>query len=335
MSTSPPAPASSAVQDPFWTRREFVITLSLAALVLGMGLLTGGRYLQPENLRDILVNAAIPAVAAAGMTGLIVAAQIDISIAAIMAASAMVVALMAGRELHPLLMVGSAVGTGCALGGVNGVLTAYLRIPSIVATLATMSAIRGLLIFLTGGQEVTVAEGASRLGAAAWLGIPSVVWVSATVCAIVGLYLARTRAGRHHYAAGSNPDAAELTGIPVRWITLRAFVLLGGLVGLGGFLYACNYTPITPRPQPGFELGVITAVVVGGTDIFGGEGTVLGSAVAALLLSAIGVALTFLRSYLKEHFGFDLPGETQPAIQGMLILIAVLYNSLSRRNSER
>lgn len=303
--------------------------LALVLLVVLMAWLTGGRFVEFGNLRDIGVNAAIPSVVAAGMTALIVAAQIDISVGASLGVCAAVVALLAQKGLPApvLLLAGIAVGT--LLGSVNGVLTAFLKIPSIVATLATMGAIRGLLILITKGDSIPVPDAVSAIGTGAFLGIPNLIWSALAVTAGMSVYLSQTRAGREHYAVGSNPRSAELSGLRVNGITFRSFALLGALVGVGGFLFVCRYTPIYPTPPKGFELEVITAVVVGGTDIFGGRGTVLGTVLAALLLATIGVALTFLGSFLQS-----LRSEIQPAVQGLLILAAVLYNSLSRREAE-
>jgi len=313
--------------DPFWKQREFVLALGLAVLLLVMAAVTRGRFVEPSNLQDILENASIPAVAAAGMTALIVAAGIDISIGAILAVCAVVVALLAkaGWPLPALLLAGMA--TGAALGAVNGGLTAGLKIPAIVATLATLGAIRGLLVLVTrGGTIVDLPAGLNELGTARVLGLPSLAWAAAAVSVLVGLYLARTRAGRQHYAVGSNPRSAALSGVAVNQVMFRSFVLLGALVGVAGFLYTLRFKTIAPTPPRGFELEVITAVVVGGTDIFGGRGTVLGTVLAALLLSTIGIALTFVGSFLT-----GLRSEIQPAIQGLLILAAVLYSSLARK----
>lgn len=319
------ASSLSAPHEPLWKRREFALAVALVGLVLAMGSVRPD-FLKPDNLRDILINASIPVVAAAGMTALIIAAQIDISIGAILAVCAVVVATLAqkGVPLPALLVAGA--GAGALLGSVNGALTAWLGIPSIVATLATMGAIRGLLVMATRGDTIPVPPPVTAFGAAEFAGLPVPVWAAAIVAGLMHLYLAQTRPGRHHYAVGSSPRSAALTGIPVPRVTFRSFVLLGALVGAAGFLFVCRFTPVAPKPQPGFELEVITAVVVGGTDIFGGRGTILGTVLAALLLSAIGIALTFMGSFLTA-----LRSEIQPAVQGLLILAAVLYNSLGRR----
>jgi ribose/xylose/arabinose/galactoside ABC-type transport system permease subunit len=310
-------------------RRESVLALALVLLVVLMGWLTRGRFVEIGNLRDIAVNAAIPSVVAAGMTALIIAAQIDISVGASLGVCAAVVALLAQRGVPAPLLLLAGAGVGALLGSVNGILTAYLKIPSIVATLATMGAIRGLLILITKGDSIPVPDAVGALGTGDLLGIPNLIWAAVAVTLGMSVYLSRTRPGREHYAVGSNPRSAELSGLRVNGITFRSFALLGALVGVGGFLFVCRYTPIYPTPPKGFELEVITAVVVGGTDLFGGRGTVLGTVLAALLLATIGVALTFLGSFMQS-----LRSEIQPAVQGLLILAAVLYNSLSRREAE-
>lgn len=315
----------SFVGEPLWLTREFMLGVALVGLVLLMGALTRGRFLEPSNLGDIFVNASIPVIAAAGMTVLIVAAQIDISIGAIMAVSAVVVALLAQRGMAIPVLLAASIGCGAALGAVNGWLTARLKIPSIVATLATLGAIRGLLVMLTRGDSLAVPAPLTQLGGSGLLGIPFAVWCAILAAAGTHAYLARSRPGRQHYAVGSNPRSAELSAIPVDRVLFRSFLVLGALVGFAGFVFVCRFTPVYPSPQAGFELEVITAVVVGGTDIFGGRGTILGTVLAALLLSTIKIALTFLSSLIP------LPSETQPIVQGLLILAAVLYNSLSRR----
>jgi rhamnose transport system permease protein len=328
-SATPTQPAVRYHAEPFWRRRETVLGAALLLLTLAMSLLTQGSFAQPDNLRDILVNAAIPAIGAAGMTALIISAEIDISIGANLAVSAVVVALLAQRGLPIPILIVAGVATGALLGSVNGLLTAGLKIPSIVATLATLGAIRGLLVLVTHGDSLAIPGQVTSLGTSAPLGLPLPVCMAVVVCVAAAALLARTRPGRQHYAVGSNRRAAVLSGVPTGWVTFRAFVLLGAVVGLAAFVYVTRFTPVYPTMTGrGYELEVITAVVVGGTDIFGGVGTVGGSVVAAVLLSAVTTSLTFLGSKLPW-----LSSETQPAIQGLMILIAVLYNSLGRRDA--
>jgi ribose/xylose/arabinose/galactoside ABC-type transport system permease subunit len=144
--------------------------------------------------------------------------------------------------------------------------------------------------------------------------VPLALWVTTAVGVGIGLLLARTRPGRRLYAVGSSAQAAKLAGVPVAWVTFRAFVLVGVLVALAALVYATRFTVIQSNAGKGFELQVIAAVVVGGTDIFGGRGTLAGTYLGVALLAVIGTALTFLH----------VPAEWEPAIQGVLILGAVM-----------
>ena len=308
-----------------WQRRETALGFALLLLALGVGALRPD-YLRPENLRDILLNASSPAVAAAGMTVLIVAGQIDISVGAILAVSATTVVLLGQAGCPPLLLAPAGIAVGAGLGAVNGALTAGLGIPAIVTTLATLGAIRGALVLTTHGASIPSPPALTALGSGVWAGLPFPIWAAAAVCLGMGLYLARTRPGRRHYAVGSAPRSAALSGVPVRRVTFWSFVWVGALAGLAGFLYVCRFTPVYPTPPRGFELEVITAVVVGGTEITGGRGTLLGTVLAALLLSGVGVALTFIGSSFTA-----LRSEIQPALQGLLVLAAVLYTARAHR----
>jgi ribose/xylose/arabinose/galactoside ABC-type transport system permease subunit len=313
--------------ESLWKRREVSLLIAWIVLVAAIAVKRPD-FLSGQNLADILLNASAPAIAACGMTALIVAAQIDISIGAILSFCAVVVAIAAknGAPVPGLIAAGVAVGS--LLGAMNGLLVAGLRIPSIVATLATMGAIRGLLVLIGKGQQIDLPDPVYNLANARFLGLTTPVWVAAAVTLGASLHLGLSRSGRRYYAVGSNSRAAELTGIAVNWVTFRSFVLLGGLVGLAACLTAARNHSIEATPTRGFELEVITAVVVGGTDIFGGRGTVLGSVMAAILLVTIGTALTFAGSFTA------LRSEIQPAVQGLLILVAVLYNSLSRKAAD-
>jgi ribose/xylose/arabinose/galactoside ABC-type transport system permease subunit len=323
-----PGDRPGARREAWWKSREAGLALAILALALGVGVFMP-RFLDPVNLRDILVNAAVPATAAAGMTIVIVTAQIDISVGAALGVAAVAVALFAQRGVPAAVLFPIGIAAGALAGAGNGLLVAGLRIPSIVATLATMGAIRGLVAFFYGGVSLAVPEHLAGVERAPGIGPYFPVIVALIACTAAAFYLARTRAGRQHYAVGSNPRAAELSGVPVQRVTFRSFVLLGAFVGVAGFLYAAHFTPLSPgQVGRGLELEVITAVVVGGTDIFGGRGTVLGSALAAIFLREIETALTFFRSVVP-----GIPSEVQPAIQGLLILAAVLYNSLARRDA--
>jgi ribose/xylose/arabinose/galactoside ABC-type transport system permease subunit len=295
-------------------RREGAVAALIVLLSIGLGIVEPA-FLTPGNWRDILTNAAAPAIAAVGMTGLIVAGAIDISVGSIFAVCAVAAGLSA-RSGWPLPLVAlTTLGAGSLLGAVNGMLVAYAGIPAIIVTLGTMGILRGLMTWITEGVWIrNLPPSFTALGEGSWIGIPYGVWIAAACAAGGGLLLARTRFGRYAYAIGSNSRGARLVGIRVPRILVGLFLLSGALVGLAALVQASRFTVIQSNAGKGFELQVITAVVIGGTDIFGGRGTVLGSALGALLLAVVSTALTFLR----------IPAEWEPAVQGALILLAVV-----------
>jgi ribose/xylose/arabinose/galactoside ABC-type transport system permease subunit len=308
-------------------RREAVLAAALVVLVTGITLFRHD-FLRAENLRDILDGAAPAAVAAAGMTALIVCAEIDISVGSVLAVCAVAAALLAKHGWPMPAVAAGSILAGAALGALNGWLVAGCGVPSIVATLATMGGLRGAMIWWTGGDWVRdLPPSFMAMSSRSFLGLPATVWIAAVVVTGMALLLARTRTGRQPYAVGSNRRSAELSGVRVRWVVFRTFVMLGALVGLAAILYASRFSVVQTDAGQGFELLVITAVVVGGTNIFGGQGTVLGSVLGVLLLSVIGPALTFVQKLT------GITAEWEPAVQGVLILAAVLWDSSSRREA--
>lgn len=293
----------------------------MAALILILSGLIGAiepSFLSAANWRDILANSAAPAIAAVGMTALIVAGAIDISAGSQLAVCAVVAGLTA-RAGWPMAGVAlSTVGAGALLGAVNGLLVTRAGIPAIIATLGMMGVLRGVMTWVTQGVWIrNLPPAFTALGEGALLGLPYAVWVALASALLGTLWLGRTRHGRHAYAVGSSARAARLTGIRVGGVLLGLFVGSGALVGLAALVQASRFTVIQSNMGKGFELHVITAVVVGGAEIFGGRGTVLGSVLGALLLAVIGTALTFLR----------VPAEWEPTVQGALILAAIVGNA--------
>ena len=325
--TSPPTRQS------LWRRRETGLLFALIVVVAGVSLFRPD-FLSLQNFRDILLSAAVPALVAAGMTAVIVAGGIDISVGSQLGVCAVVGALAAKQGLPLPLVALLAMAVGTLLGSFNGFLVARLRIPAIVATLATMGGIRGALAWVTKGYTVSgLPESLRSFGSSYWpggggfvLALPGSVWIAAGGILIAGLLMARSSLGRALYAVGGSPRAAELSGINVRRMQFGSFAALGALVGLGAFLRMSRFSVIQPGFGNGFELHVITAVVVGGTDIFGGRGTVLGSVLGALVVAVISPALVYLEQQTK------LGSEVQPAVQGMLILLVVLADHWRRRN---
>jgi rhamnose transport system permease protein len=315
MTSGPASVPVSAARPAFHRyRREAGVALLLAAVLLVVGVLRPG-FLAAGNLRDILVNSVTPAIAAVGMTALIVAGAIDISIGSMLAVCAVAAAELAKAGWGTAGVLAASLVVGGLLGSLNGALVAFAEIPSIIVTLGTMGVLRGLMTWITGGIWIRdLPPGFSAWTDARLLSLPLPVWAAAAVAGAVGMAMARLRWGRWLYAVGSQARSSRLSGVPVRQVTFGAFVLLGALVGMAAFVFASRFSLVQSNAGHGFELQVITGVVVGGTDIFGGRGTVLGSMLGVLLITTVETALTFLR----------VAPEWAPAVQGALILAAIL-----------
>jgi rhamnose transport system permease protein len=294
-------------------------------LVLGLALLAyAPSFFQPGNLRDISVNASYLFVAAVGMMLVILTGHIDLSVGAILAICSTAAAL-ASKAGWPLFAVFPlALGLGGALGFLNGLLITNLRIHSIIVTLGTMNIFRGALIYWTQGAWIYDLPSDFRtVGLGQFASIPYPVWGAIVTFALFAWVLTQTSWGRSLYAAGSNPSGAHLSGISIPKVVLGAFVVNGVLVGLSAVLFSTRFSAIQSNIGYGFELLVITTVVVGGVHIFGGSGTLLGVALAALLLSTIGTALTFFR--VSSYWELTL--------QGLFVLGAVALDIMRTRRS--
>jgi rhamnose transport system permease protein len=282
----------------------------------------GAGFFQADNLRNQLVRSAPVLVAAVGMTLVIVARHIDISIGSQFSVCGVVAGLLAGRGLPMPVVAAGSLGAGAAMGAVNGGLVAGLGLPSIVVTLATLVIWRESLRWWREGEFVRDLPpyfqwfGAGQ-GAGQWLvvGIALVVFAA---FAWAARYLA---AGRAVYATGSDAEAARLAGVRPRRVVFGVFVVMGALTGLAALLNAVRFVDVDPTAGEGKELEVIAAVVVGGTAVSGGRGTLLGSLIGVALLGTIGPALIFLNA--EAHW--------EKAIQGLIILLAVASDALFRR----
>lgn len=309
--------------------REAGLLFALVAIVLAVGT-QAPRFLTLGNARQILLAVAILAIVAVGETLVVVTRNVDLSVGAMVGLVAYVTgALLRDNPGLPVaIAVFAGITLGVVLGAVNGALVAIGRVPAIVATLGTLYLFRGIDFAIAGGQQVTVRDvpAAYRqiaLGDVA--GIPNPI-IAAAVIAVVFAYLLRyTRTGRQLYAIGSNPEAARLAGIPSDRLVFLAFVTCGLLAGIGGILWGTRFGTINARAAEGFELQVIAAVVVGGVNIFGGSGTVLGAVLGAIMLGTIGNSLTILR---LNPFWLQ-------AISGGAIIVAVALDALITRRLQR
>lgn len=278
-------------------------------------------FFAPANLRDLLVSAAPALVAAVGMTLVILTRQIDISIGSQFAICGVVVGILAKSGVPMPVAALGAIAAGALLGAVNGLFVAGLGLPAIVVTLATMVGMREALRWATAGVWVQDLPQQFQ-----WLGLGQdtgrfVIPMGAAAVWIVARWALRhVAAGRAVYATGSNAEAARLVGLRPRRVLFGVFVLMGALTGLAALLSVIQFVDVQTNAGVGLEMKVIAAVVVGGTAISGGRGSLAGTLLGVLLLSTAGPALTFV----------GVAAAWDRALQGLIILLAVAADALHR-----
>jgi rhamnose transport system permease protein len=275
-----------------------------------------------QNLRDLALANVPVLLIGIGMTLVIVVAQIDISVGSLFAVASVLCGLLAKHGVPNLALPFATLVIGCILGGFNGVLVAFVGAPSIVVTLATMFIWRESLRWATGGAWVEGLPASFQwFGLSQAAGQTLIFFLALSVLAVLWWASKHIAAFRFIYATGSNAEAARLAGISPARGTLSAFLLLGALTGLAAWLSASRFSDVPANSGNGLELAAIAAVVVGGTPITGGRGSLAGTLIGVVLLGSIGPALTFL----------GVNPFWEKAIQGSIILITVLIEGLAAR----
>lgn len=275
-------------------------------------------FFSAGNLVDVLLASLPVLIVAIGATLVILIGEIDISVGSGFAIASVVAGQSAVWGLPIPVVACLTVVVGAALGAVNGALIAALGLPSIVVTLATMVALRDGLRWLTQGAWVQGLPAGFQFLGFSQSSYPFVsLGTAALVCIILAWCLRYLPAGRAVYATGSNADAARLAGIPVTAVRFWAFVVGGACTGLAAMLNAARFNQVPANAGLGLEMQVIAAVVVGGTSITGGRGSLLGTVLGVALLGGIGPALTFLSA--SPYW--------ERAIQGAIVLVAVAVAS--------
>jgi rhamnose transport system permease protein len=297
------------------------VGLALLSL-LGFLALRAPAFFAAANLRDLLVSNAPVLLAAVGMTLVVLARHIDISIGSQFAIGGVAAGLLAKTGVPMPVVAAGALLAGAFLGAINGALVAFLGLPSIVVTLATMVLLRESLRWATEGVWVQdLPAGFQWFGLGQESGRLAVVVVGLAVFAAFAWGLRHVAAGRAVYATGSEPEAAWLVGIRPRRVVFGVFVAMGALTGLSALLTSIQFIDVQTNAGMGLEMKVIAAVVVGGTAISGGRGSLFGTLLGVALLGAIGPALTFLGT--EAHW--------ERALQGLVILLAVAADALETR----
>jgi rhamnose transport system permease protein len=319
-SERPPAAAGPSARR--LTERAFRIRESGIIVVLAVFVAVTAsvqpRFLNITNIQFILINTTVFALLALGETMVVISRNYDLSVGSVLGLSAYLSANLFGQH-HGIPIVAvflAGLGIGLACGLLNGIMVSAGRVPSLVVTLATLYIFRGVDILIVGGKEVVASSLPSAfldIPKATVFGIPDLAIAIAVVIGIGAYYLRSFRSGRELYAIGSNPDAARLAGIPSGKRVFMAFMVSGAIAGVAGVLWAAQYGTIDSTAGTGYELQVISAVVVGGVAIFGGSGSAVGAALGALLLNTISSALYVL----------GISPFWDQAIWGFLLIVAI------------
>lgn len=289
-------------------RAVWMLALVAIALVFATPL-----FLQSANMLNILLTAAVVALVAAGQTYVIILAEIDLSVGAVLGFSAIITASVMSDH-GPVAGLAAGLLVGALAGAINGLLVTKTRMPSFIATLATMSIFAGLTLQFSQGNPIKVtSEAFLSLGQGNLLGIPTPIWIMLGATVLFGFILARTRYGRELYATGDNEDAARLAGINTTRVKIMAFMISGVLAAVAGFILTARLGTAQPTAGSGLELSAIAAVIIGGTSLAGGRGALLGTVVGAVLLSMIDNGLNLL----------NVSPFLQGVVKGAVILFAV------------
>jgi ribose transport system permease protein len=317
-----------------WVRTG-AFAVGFVVLILVVNALTHGDFLTARNLTNVLRQITVNAIMAVGQTFVIITAGIDLSVGSLVGMTGVVMALVA-NALHlgaagtfvVTLLVGLAVG--CAAGWINALPVVRLGLPPFITTLAMMQVARGLAYILAHGQPIPV----QNTGAFDWLGtgavldkipgfpgIPYQVIVMAIVAIVFAILLGRTAYGRYVLADGGNEEAARLAGIDVRRVKTLVYVISGGCAALAGLLLMARFSSGSPQSGTGYELQAIAAVVVGGTSLMGGRGTIVGTFFGALLIGVLNNVMNLI----------NIESYTQQIVLGVVILLAVVLDELRKR----
>ena len=309
-----------------WARRlrfeeQHILYVAVVGICIGFALATPA-FFTGRNLQIILVQAVPVIVVAAAVTFVIVSAEIDLSVGSIYAISGTLAAFLMQAGWNWTLAAGAAMAVGLAVGLLNGGLTVWGRIPSFLVTLGTLGIVRGVDLMLSGTRAISIRDaGFVGFFAGDVYGVSMAIWWTLLVAGGLAVVLRSTVFGQRVYAVGGDHEASRLAGINVGRVRFTNFIISGGAAALAGLIVAGRIRTGQPTIGQGLELDVITAVILGGTNLFGGRGRVMGSIVGALAITAIGNGLILL--------GYS--ANVQTIAKGVLLVLTVLLAAKAER----
>ncbi|WP_338026195.1 MULTISPECIES: ABC transporter permease [Cohnella] len=315
-----PPPGGGGIPADMLRKYGLIGILLLAVIVLSI---VSDAFLTFTNLMNVLRQVSINGILAVGMTFVILTAGIDLSIGSMMAVSAVIAASIVSYnpDLAIVALLAGMLASG-ALGGVSGTMSAKLNVAPFVATLAMMTIARGIALIYTNGRPIVIDSPSFKFLGQGYLGpIPFPVVLFILVTVIMSIILYKTKFGRYIFAVGGNENAAHISGIRVSRVKIWVYVINGLLAGLAGVLLASRISSGQPNSGMGYELDAIAAVVIGGTSLFGGRGSMLGTIVGVLIIGVINNGLNLL----------DVSSYWQQIIKGVIIAGAVILDQRAKR----
>lgn len=293
----------------------------LALLLLGMSM-SSKEFATVANLTNVARQVSINAVISAGMTFVIITAGIDLSVGSLVALAGCVGMIVLNWTDSSIIGVMAGIALAGLSGAVTGAIVAWTRIPAFIVTLAGLTILRGLALIITGGSPIIKFEGGFRfLGQGVLWGLPVPVLIMGAVMLAMHIVLTRTAFGAHVYAVGGNEEASRLSGINVAITKLRVYTIGGLLTGLAGMILMGRLSSAQPNTGEGFELDAIAAVIIGGTSLMGGRGTIWGTLVGAVVIGILNNGFNLMA--VDAHY--------QLVAKGVIILLAVLLDQYLKR----
>ena len=311
---------------------QFQSIIALLVMCIALSFLSD-RFLTTENTWNVMRQISVNMIISVGMTLVILTGGIDLSVGSILALAGAVTAgmLKFGAEFTDMnlyigfTLMGALVGgtlVGAFLGWFNGLTITKFKVPPFVATLAMLTIARGLTMLWTGGFPITgLGDSMAFIGTGWFLGIPMPVWISAIIVLAAVVMTNKTRLGRHIYAIGGNETASELSGLKIKKIKLIVYSIAGACAAIGGIIVTSRLDSAQPNAGMGFELDSIAAVVIGGTSLSGGKGTILGTVQGALIIGILNNGLVLL----------NVSPFWQQVIKGLVILLAVIIEKFNSK----
>ncbi|KZZ57515.1 ribose ABC transporter permease, partial [Oleiphilus sp. HI0125] len=290
-----------AVRNKIFSKEWLIEQKSLIALLLLIVVVSflNSNFFTVDNLLNILRQTSVNAIIAVGMTFVILTAGIDLSVGSVLALCGAICASMIGLEVPVMIAVPASLLAGALLGAISGVIVSKGRVQAFIATLVTMTLLRGVTLVYTDGRPISTgftdtADSFAWFGTGYAFGIPVPVWIMVVVFGAGWYVLNHTRFGRYVYALGGNEAATRLSGINIDRIKIGVYAICGFLAALAGIIVTSRLSSAQPTAGMGYELDAIAAVVLGGTSLMGGKGRIIGTLIGALIIGFLNNALNLL-----------------------------------------